>query len=789
MAWQNVNVHFLILLYMWICSQASFEVDVNCWWNRAHPVGHNVSVVCHTSALGRAKSCDLFQLCVITPRHRHLLPSACVRTKETFNFSIALKHTGDIHCMCNGTTADTCNVTVRGGYPPSSPSRPDCAIELDEDIHCSWTKSNEPMIPTIYTLHWKDCDGNINSRESDQEDVVINRVEYMKSTDITAWVTVKNVLGSAQSEESVFNTGHIIRPDPPNNITHTFMPLVIYWNMDCGLEHGDSVGPLDKECQVQYHAHDHMMDWIQEDDFQSTFPLEDSQPFTEYSFRVRCHCGYEEKVMSDWSSVFSVRTPPAAPVGQLDVWSDCAPYPDSSSCNIYWKEMPLSQARGEISNYIVTLKLKNGTEIKQVTRRRRDTGSQHPTEQNCPELRHFPLEMGVMGVFVSANTSMGMSVPTFMPFSVRGQTTPEVNLSVMGEKQKLWVSWSVHPQFSDSVLEYVVQHVSVVPHHPCLNWVRVNRTQTSVTITGDFRNYTAYNVSLYTVSNNHSTFLKSAIAYTLQGVPPKVPRFYVKIVSQSSVILMWSPIPEHESKGVILHYLVGINETASLTEYNVSSDRTSMQLSDLQPSRQYQAWVSAVSAAGEGMRSITTFSITEENSFVASIQMAVIILLSFLILVIAFKCVLLHYCSQKIPDPLNSKSFKHVNFQHAWPWLCSPSELPLKISELEIVENLHPNTPSSPSETEPEKILIDVEPQHFQVFPDGLGRTNVGGEKWLEDSEESNRRNISKQDSWRKEYSEMVDTDEEEGAGGEEWWDQQRVSDYERHFMPSVEAN
>ncbi len=35
--------------------------------------------------------------------------------------------------------------------------------------------------------------------------------------------------------------------------------------------------------------------------------------------------------------------------------------------------------------------------------------------------------------------------------------------------------------------------------------------------TGDFRNYTAYNVSLFAVFNNHSTFLKSAIAYTLEG--------------------------------------------------------------------------------------------------------------------------------------------------------------------------------------------------------------------------------------------------------------------------------
>nr|AKM20924.1 interleukin-12 receptor subunit beta-2-like X1 [Ctenopharyngodon idella] len=763
MAWRNVKLHFLIPLYMWICSQASFEVDVNCWWNQALHVDPNVSVVCHTSAQGRANSCDLCQIYVITPGQRHLLPSTCASTKETLNFSIATKHTGHIRCVCNGNMVDTCNVTVREGYPPSPPSRPICTIEdlYDaQDIHCSWTKSNEPMIPTIYTLHWQDCFGDVYSRESDEENAIIKRDEYIKSTDITAWVTAENVLGSALSEESVFNTGHIVRPGPPNNITHTFMPLVIDWNMDC-----DTVEPLDKSCQVQYRAHTthHPLDWIQEDDFQSTFPLEDSQPFTLYSFRVRCHCGYEEKVMSEWSSVYSVRTPPAAPVGQLDVWSDCASNSDNSSCNIYWKEMPLSQARGEISSYIVTLKLKNGTEIKRVTRQRRDTGSQHRHKQYCLQLRQFTVKMGVMGVrvFVSANTSMGMSDPTFMPFPLRGQTAPEVNLSAIGENQTLQVSWHVHPQFTESVLEYVVQYVSVVPHHPCLNWVRVNRTKRSVTITGDFRNYTAYNVSLFAVFNNHSTFLKSAIAYTLQGIPPEVPQFHVKSISHSSVILMWSPIPVHESKGVILHYLVGIDETES----NVSSDKTSMQLSDLQPCRQYQAWVSAVSTAGEGKRSVTTFSTTNENRFVTSILLAVFIPL---MLVFAFIFLLLRYCSQKIPDPLNSKSFKHVNFQHTWPWLSSPTELTVKISELEIVENLHPDTPSPPSEIELEKILIDVKPKHFQV-PNGLGKTNEGTEKWLEDSEESNRGNISKHDSWKKEYSEMVDTDEEEddGSSGE----------------------
>uniref|UniRef100_A0A671QVS1 Interleukin-12 receptor subunit beta-2-like n=1 Tax=Sinocyclocheilus anshuiensis TaxID=1608454 RepID=A0A671QVS1_9TELE len=758
MAWQNVKVHFVTILYLWICSQVSCEVAVNCWWNKTLPVGHNVSVLCHMSTQGRANSCGLCQLYVIKLDHRHQFPSTCASTKETFNFSIAAEHREHIHCMCNGNTSETCNVTVRGGYPPFPPSRPDCAIEdlEDEDIYCSWTKSNESMIPTVYTLHWKNYDGNVKSRESSSESAVINRRDYVKSTYTTAWVTAKNVLGSAQSERSFFNTGHIVRPDPPYNINLTSDPLEFIWDMNC-----DRVGHLDKSCQVQYHARNHMLDWIEVDDCQVMFVLEDPQPFTQYSFRVRCHCGYEEEVMSNWSSVYSVRTPPAAPVGQLDVWSDCAPNSDKSSCNVYWKEMPLSQARGEIINYIVTLKLKNGqAEVKQVTRQRRHTESWQLAEQSCLQLRHFALKPGVMGVFVSANTSMGTSDPTYMLFAERGQRMPEVNLSVIGESQALRVSWSIHPQFSESVLEYVVQHVSVVPHCLCLNWVRVKRTQKSVTLTGDFWNYTAYNVSLFAVFNNHSTFLTSAIAYTLEGVPPKVPQIHVKNISHSSATLIWSPIPVHESNGVILHYLVGIKETG----FNISSDRTSMQLSQLQPAQQYHIWVSAVSAAGEGARSFTTFSTDEKNSnrFYPShllgyaTLLAVFIILTFLVLL---------FCIFKlIPDPINSKAFKHMNFQHAWPRLCSPSELNIKISELEIVEKLDRDTPTPPSETEPEKILIDVEPQHFQL-PNGLGRTNEGGDE----PEESNRGSILKHGSWAKEYSEMVDTDEEEepdGRGG-----------------------
>ncbi|XP_051995422.1 interleukin-12 receptor subunit beta-2-like isoform X2 [Xyrauchen texanus] len=774
MGWENVNLYLLIPLYIWMNSQASFVVDVNCWWNQRFPGAENV--VCNTSAQGSTDHCEFCQLYIILLEQRHQLPSACANAIQNVHIPVASEHIKYIRCEleCQENTDGLCHVTVRGGYPPSAPSSLKCSIEESEegDIHCSWSRSNETMITTVYTLHWQDCDGYVDSRESDSDNGVIKRAEYMKNTDIKVWVTAKNLLGSAQSEESVFNTGHITRPDTPYIINHTSQPLEIFWKMDC-----DLFGFSGMMCQVQYHRLDDM-DWTEVDDCQVAFLLVDPQPFTQYSFRVRCCC--EEDVMSHWSSEYIVRTPPAAPDGQMDVWSDCAPNSNMSFCNVFWKEIPLSQAGWDVNNYVVTLKLYNGKENKLVTRQRRDTENQHPDEKGCQQLGHLPLQPGVMGVFVSANTSMGMSAPTFMAFPVMGHTTPEVNLSVIGENKKLFVTWSVPSPFSERVLDYVVQHVAVeLPHTPCLNWVRICRTQRSVTLTDKLSNYTAYNVSLFAVINNHSTFLKSAIAYTLQGVPPEVSQFHVKNISHSSVTLMWSPIPLHESNGVILHYSIGLNET----EANVSSDQTSFQLLDLQPAQQYQAWVSAVTSAGEGVRSITTFSTTDKPGYVTPTLLAVLVVLPLfaLTLLIYFVFLLPTWCFPKIPDPLNSKSFKHAHLQHVWPGHCHPSELSIKISELEIVENLVPTTNAYPSETE----LIDVEPHQKQIA-DGAHRKDGDFIQRLE-SEESNGRRVSEHNGWTKNYSKIVDTDEE--SGDEDWEKQKCFSDYETHFMPSVEAN
>ncbi|XP_056609864.1 interleukin 12 receptor, beta 2a, like isoform X2 [Triplophysa dalaica] len=788
MALRNV-ILFFILVYMWMLCRA-FEVEVKCWYNQALPVGANVSVLCHTSLQGRPAICGLCQIDVMIFEQRHHLPSACTNISETHAISIAFEHKGHVRCMlnCLGNTLDRCNVTVLGGIPPNPPSRPNCSIEdLEErDIHCIWSGHNKPSGPTIYTLHWQDFTGSVNFRESEKEHAIIKRAEYTEDAHIKVWVTARNVLGTANSKEHEFNTGHIIRPDTPNITSHTSHPLEIFWEMECETE-----GESDIKCQVQYHADDEK-DWTEVDDYQLSFLLEDPRPFTVYQLRVRCFCKNEQEVISHWSSVYSVRTPPAAPVGTLDVWSDCTPYSETTFCNVFWKEMPVSQARGEVNNYIVTLKLVNGTDSRKVTRQRRDTESQRSAEQGCGWLGRFPLHLGVMGVFVSANTSMGLSDPTFFSFPVLGQLTSSVNFSVIEMNQNLRVSWSAPSGFSENIQEYVVQHVSLEPSHPpCLNWVRVNKTQSFVTLAGQFRNYTAYNVSLFAVIRNSSTFLKSAVAYTLQGVPPEVPKFHVKNISHSSVTLIWSHIPVHASKGVILQYSLGLNED---TVVNVSSDITSYKLSELQPAQQYQAWVSAVTAAGEGARSITTFSTADKSGYLATLLPAVytVVALFALILLAALLFVFRSYVATflcgEIPDPTNSKSFKLANFQHVWSGLFSPSESELRISELEVEENLIPIAVAPTTETTLEKHSLDTGPQQDQI-PDGVHR-EVEDEENIEESVEPKREIIAERDGWGKDYSEMVDTDEDEGGGGddddEEWVEQHCVSDYERHFMPTV---
>ncbi|XP_026772684.3 interleukin 12 receptor, beta 2a, like [Pangasianodon hypophthalmus] len=800
--WQSraLILPLLTLHIIWLSPHASFGLAVRCWWRRVSSVIHNVSIECQADPQGAMLECDLCHLHVLP-----LNPAAHVSQTECSHMSVSFSTLIDAHemqkaeCMllCPGHTPGHTHLPclVQEGYPP-----PTCLIPFndeDRNIHCRWTGSLNPLIPTNFTLHWRNDDYGYNGSKDigGRDSVIILRADYQAHDCIEMWVSATNTLEKINSETLKTNTHSIIQPPPPSIIRHTSEPLEIFWSVSDEIEHSEQW-----QCKVQYKKLCDQ-DWTEvEDTYEVSFILEDAVPFTTYKFRVRCrHASDERAVMSTWSSEFTAETPAAAPVGMLDVWSDCDSMSDESNCTILWKEMPKQQARGNINSYVVTMKLSNGsvlningsvyTSAETCAQCGLDIITKEPSnlvshaqqsyltcrqEQSCFHYCHLSVPVKeVKGIGVTANTAGGKSSPALVALPRTGLLQPTVALEVRAKSQELNVSWSVLLPFSDSVQEYVVQHKPVgLPYTPCLNWVKVHKNQTFVILRGQMSNYTAYNVSLYAIVSNRSCLLTSAIAYTVEGVPPKVTDFQAIPTSPFSVNLTWTPIPLNKSQGHIMQYLVGFCK--DVVVYNVSSDKSSFQISNLNPDQQYEVWIRAKTSAGEGENATASFTTTSSANIIKIVVVIVVLVfITPLVLIISIVWYLRAKVPEwfyKIPDPINSSSFKQMSnqFWHSWPVSSASMEYGLTISQVEVVP-------------EPE---VDHEPEVEQPEEHREHRESRGKELQGFGGLEQNNSVLRHQ----KEYSQMIDSSDEEGRQDEdeEWNEEPFPSDYEKHFLPCI---
>ncbi|XP_060757636.1 interleukin 12 receptor, beta 2a, like isoform X2 [Neoarius graeffei] len=680
---------------------------------------------------------------------------------------------------------------------------PICLIPFGDahDIHCHWTGSRNSLIPTNFTLHWNEAgefghSGNIDVGKSDSG--IIPRANYSAygSTNIHIWVSAANAHGKTDSETLVTNTRSIFQPATPSITNHSHKPLEIFWNV---LNTGGDAELW--QCKVQYKRQCDPYWTKVEGTYEVSCILENAVPFTTYKFRVCCkHASDERAVMSNWSAEYTAETPAAAPLGMLDVWSDCDSTSYESKCTLLWKDMPMQQARGNIDSYVVTMKLKNGSVLnisglvymsaETCAQYRLDMIRKEPSnlaslaqlsyprcqeqDQSCFHYYHLsvPVVM-VKDIGLTATATGGKSSPALVALLSTCLLQSPVKLKVRGKSEELNVAWTVHSPFSDRVQEYVVQYKPTgLPHTPCLNWIKV-KNQTDVTLRGPLSNYTAYNVSLFAIVNNSSCLLGSTIAYTVEGVPPEVTDFQAILTSQFSVNLTWTPIPLNQSQGHIVQYVVGFCNGVNV--YNVSSSQSSYQLYNLNPDQQYEVWISAKTTAGEGKRTTVSFTTTSPDNLtqiVLGMIVVAFVIPLFIIILVVLCCSRTKISERlsKIPDPTNSTSFKQmsnpgrVNFWQSLPPPSNPMENSLIISQVEVVPE--PEVNQEPEVEQPEELREDGQSRGKELQGyGGLERNN----------------SILRQ---QKEYSQMIDSSDEEANEDEEWNEQSFPSDYEKHFLP-----
>ncbi|XP_061079081.1 uncharacterized protein LOC133113936 [Conger conger] len=288
-----------------------------------------------------------------------------------------------------------------------------------------------------------------------------------------------------------------------------------------------------------------------------------------------------------------------------------------------------------------------------------------------------------MGGHITAHISQGATDPAPLVLPAPG---PRMLVSgdfvVAKEGRSFNVSWAPPSHLTGNV-QYVVQVKEAgVRSMQAFNWIKLNGSQRSVILTGDFRDYTPYNISLFSVISNHRCLLGSAITYIVQRVPEKVTGFQVSEISYFDITLTWER-PLNLRRGVTIWYRLGQGKH---TEYKVS--RESFLISGLQPGQQYEVWICAENEAGQGrktfLRFMTRCDTTNEYIVLMVLLSTVLLALGMIYLFFSGRLEQL-VCCARVPDPNNSRLFQQWDENDSIRMFAAP-QLVLNLSVVEVVE-------------------------------------------------------------------------------------------------------
>ncbi|XP_061568462.1 interleukin 12 receptor, beta 2a, like isoform X2 [Cololabis saira] len=674
--------------------------------------------------------------------------------------------------------------TCAAAGPPAPPSNLECYRPCDEKecslIRCKWTPN--PKINSSYHLYWmpaNNMDGSITSEYS--SDGIIYREQFPSDGDFRVWVEASNQYGSVRSQEILLNAEHIIKPPPPTFSSSSQDPLQIYWGSQedpLEIHWGTICNNLQRQvgtCDVRYNTEDNQKFGF-EDGLCSTYSVLDPQPGTIYEFQVRCAC--DSSLMSDWSKVLRIKSPESAPVGEVDVWRDCDVSSAGHNCFLTWKNLSISQGRGLILVYEISI-IYSDDNVKQMNVSALESSSLSAYNETMWRLSSSLKDVST--VSVSAYNALGATNATHLVVPLKDGNDQTIHLLITD--QNLTVSWDLPPQFSDNLKQYVVQYKECSPRQT-FDWIKVDTDETEVYFQGTFKKYTPYRVSMFAVSNMNEVYqLSTAIGYSAQGAPSMVPTFKLLSVTATDATLFWEPVPFSKQNGVISNYLVGVEKQQV---YNVTvtpeHGNQTLELKNLSPAHDYKVWISAVTAAGPGVKVTQTFKTKQSSlSLLGFLLVIPVILLVcfvfFLLNAIQGKGSVCRFWPQcvyeKIPDPRNSHIFRQaknqINESFTWNSIRTYEPHP-KISLLEIVER----TP----------IAVDS---------NGLTRPVMKEECSQMDYEDGRRVDVVPEECDRTdhrygkgEYSKMDNSDEERNDCSSSSEEEHYTSGYEKHFMPSV---
>ncbi|XP_043097614.1 interleukin-12 receptor subunit beta-2 isoform X2 [Puntigrus tetrazona] len=527
--------------------------------------------------------------------------------------------------------------------PPDVPQNLTCVQKMKSgNISCIWTTGRGTVIDTTCQLRFQD-DPHLVYKS------IMNSTGFCHSTfpikssklsQLSVSLNVSNSLGFKTSHPHTIILSNIVKPSMPK-IVH--VSCSSRW---CNL-HTDNHSL--NVVEIQYSAVNGIRSTLQIN-AKSRLNISSLRPYTTYKFQIRRKIKHSVGLWSDWSQPKEVKTKEEAPDTVLDVWYLQEPKPQQSNrkCfRIFWKELNLSDAKGKILKYNISVLNQTGinSSIADPRRRNKTTCCSH-----C-------------SVSVSAVNSVGQSPDKFLYlhspglFSGFTQQRPLNNHSVALFWQKLAIAGP----------EYVV-HWYPVGNIEAIQWIRVAGITANIT---GLQPLECYDGAVTALGSPGLKIASIKDISTWQSAPEEGPDPYLCSKKSESLNLTWSETPQRTRRGCLKKYTVYLKENSKEDIHNFSVLHPNRQLviGGLSPGQCYILWVTAWTDAGEGPKGsdlpFCTPSDAEKTlSLVILAGGAVLLACLILLCFCQFTSVQKRFlcCCQCllpiIPDPANSKCAK-----------------------------------------------------------------------------------------------------------------------------------
>uniref|UniRef100_UPI0037E96578 interleukin-12 receptor subunit beta-2 n=1 Tax=Semicossyphus pulcher TaxID=241346 RepID=UPI0037E96578 len=490
---------------------------------------------------------------------------------------------------CQGscpTAEDPCGIDIQAGYPPEHPQNISCIYNVRNlesgNVACTWNRGRDTLIKTNWTMWVRTVSvnhtvGPVPYNVSSKDALLPATFPVSRSVQlISVWVRVENDLGSAVSAPINYTLRDIAMPSAP------VLDQPECFSRKCVIKVEQSVRT--QHLEIQYRAE--AQDWTSYPDSgvqmsqAQDVSVSSLEPFKLYHFRARSRLSSGQ--WSQWSTHVSVWTQEEAPAKELDVWYTEVGS-DFKSLRVYWKELNISIARGQIIQYNVS--------VYNQTSRLLFTTNVGAEARNCSV--QF---CALCEVKVWAYNSKGPSPPARITTQhTKAKYSQDVHVAV--DNHSVTISWRKHgtaPLHAGYVVEWYPEGHKL----QALGWVRLGRNNKHFVISG-MRPAECYEGAVYVYYSDNSVDQTRFTGAILESVPAAGPSVQEK-VDGNKVKVTWTEIFRGQRGGCITKYTIYLeNVSGHQQHYSIQAPERTYTIQGLTPAI-YSLWVTASTARGEG---------------------------------------------------------------------------------------------------------------------------------------------------------------------------------------------